>query len=98
MTHNGKKCILCRYLRLARTYSPRSLEEVGPDLEAVLSMVVVFMGWSGGVHNPHLRALLASSLECLLPKDPPHPALAPNPLGTFYRQSLFINHPHASQV
>ncbi|KAL1140342.1 hypothetical protein AAG570_000274 [Ranatra chinensis] len=89
-----------RYLRLAKTYSPQSLEEGGADglLEPLLTALLVLMGSNSRARNPHLRAHLAQCLECLLPRDQDQPSLNPNPLGVFYREKLFLEHPHRAQI
>ncbi|KAK9512148.1 hypothetical protein O3M35_000634 [Rhynocoris fuscipes] len=88
-----------RYMKLAKTYSPQSLESGGLALmEPLLSVLLVFMGSKEHARNPHLRALLAQSLECLLPRDREQPSLNPNPLGVFFREKLFLEHPHRIQI
>ncbi|XP_014284725.1 ubiquitin conjugation factor E4 A [Halyomorpha halys] len=88
------------YLKLVKSYSPQSLEEGGLALmEPLLSLLLVMMGSKRRASNPHLRAELAQSLECLLPRDQGQvPTLDPNPLGVFYRERLFIDHPHKTQI
>lgn len=88
------------YLKLVKTYSIQALEEGGSSLmEPLLSMLLVMMGSKRRASNPHLRAQLAQSLECLLPRDQGQiPSLDPNPLGTFQRETLFKDHPHRDQI
>lgn len=88
------------YLKLVKSYSTQSLEEGGPSLmEPLLSLLLVMMGSKKRASNPHLRAQLAQSLECLLPRDQGQvPSLDPNPLGIFYRERLFVDHPHKDQI
>lgn len=68
-------------------------------MDPLLSVLLVMMGSKKRASNPHLRAQLAQSLECLLPKDQGQViTLDPNPLGVFYREHLFINHPFKEHV
>ncbi|XP_014246421.1 ubiquitin conjugation factor E4 A [Cimex lectularius] len=88
-----------RFMKLAKTYSPQTLEEGGPSLmEPLMSLLLVLMGSKNRARNPHLRAHLAQCLECLLPRDQDEPSLNPNPLGVFYREKLFLEHPHRDQI
>lgn len=49
------------------------------------------------VRNPHLRARLAECLYCLLPNKDEDSSVN-NLLGSYYREMLFLNHPHRKQV
>ncbi|KAJ9594013.1 hypothetical protein L9F63_014573, partial [Diploptera punctata] len=88
------------FLSFVRRFSPRTLEEQGfVFLDPLLTQVLVFMGSPERMRNPHLRARLAECLESLLPHhNEEQPALNPNPLGSFYRESLFKVHPHRKQI
>lgn len=46
---------------------------VGPDLDHLMTLVLIFMGSRKRVMNPHLRAHLAEMLECLLPATEDEP-------------------------
>uniref|UniRef100_A0A146L1T6 Ubiquitin conjugation factor E4 A n=1 Tax=Lygus hesperus TaxID=30085 RepID=A0A146L1T6_LYGHE len=88
-----------RFMKLAETYSPQTLEEGGLALmEPLMSVLLVLMGSKQRARNPHLRAHLAQCLACLLPRDQDQPSLNPNPLGVFYREKLFVEHPHKDQI
>jgi ubiquitin conjugation factor E4 A len=91
---------LVSFLSFIRHFSPRTLEEQGfALLDPLLTQVLVFMGSSERMRNPHLRARMAECLESLLPHhNEEQPALNPNPLGSFYRERLFKAHPHRKQV
>lgn len=88
------------FLSFIRRFSPRTLEEQGFTLlETLLTEVLAFMGSPQRMRNPHLRARMAECLESLLPNhNDEQPALNPNPLGFFYRERLFKEHPHRDQV
>jgi ubiquitin conjugation factor E4 A len=91
---------LASFLSFVRRFSPRTLEEQGfALLDPVLTQILVFMGSSRRMRNPHLRARMAECLESLLPfHNEEQPALNPNPLGSFCRERLFKVHPHRKQV
>ncbi|CAB0002172.1 unnamed protein product [Nesidiocoris tenuis] len=90
---------VCRFMKLAETYCPRTLEEGGSELlEPLLSILLVLMSSKKRARNPHLRAHLAQSLASFLPRDRDQPSLNPNPLGVFYRELLFQQHPHKNQM
>lgn len=85
---------------LVRRWNPRALEEEGLELlEPLLTLILVFMGSNNFVRNPHLRAKLAECLEHLIPnRDEEAPAINPNPLGFFYREKLFQEHPFRAEI
>ncbi|CAH0391008.1 unnamed protein product [Bemisia tabaci] len=91
---------LWSYLMLVRRWNPRALEEEGLELlEPLLTLILVFMGSNNFVRNPHLRAKLAECLEHLIPnRDEEAPAINPNPLGFFYREKLFQEHPFRAEI
>jgi len=87
-----------RYLTLVRRFHSRSLEESGSSLVSeLLNAVLIFMTSNSRVRNPHLRAHLAECLDCLLPHNDEDTALT-NSIGSYYREMLFLNHPHRKQV
>lgn len=49
------------------------------------------------VRNPHLRAHLAECLDCLIPHADEDSSVT-NSIGSYYREMLFLNHPHRKQV
>jgi len=80
-----------------RRYHSRSLEEPGFSLVSeLLNTVLIFMTSNSRVRNPHLRARLAECLDCLLPHKEEDPVT--NSIGSYYRELLFLNHPHRNQV
>ncbi|XP_058813018.1 ubiquitin conjugation factor E4 A [Topomyia yanbarensis] len=95
---NVLKCIpeyimenIVGYLQFSRHYDSQPLRV---DVEAqnnIFTMILVFMGSSERIRNPHLRARLAEGLESLLPKD--------TETGGFcFSAALFSNHPHRLEI
>lgn len=64
-----------------------------PNLECILSLLLVFMSGSMRAHNPHLRAQLAECLECLLPQEK-----GASQLNRLTREQLFLTHPYRAHV
>lgn len=86
------------YLTLVRRFHPRSLEESGSSLvNELLNAILIFMTSNSRVRNPHLRARLAECLYSLLPHTDEDSSVN-NLLGSYYREMLFLNHPHRKQV
>lgn len=79
------------YLQFSRHFDSQPLRV---DIEAqnnIFTMILVFMGSSERIRNPHLRARLAEGLESLLPKD--------SESGGFcFSAALFTNHLHRLQI
>ena len=88
------------FMSFVRRFSPITLEEQGFELlNPLLTQVLVFMGSPERMRNPHLRARLAECLESLLPhNNEEQSVLNPSPMNSFYRESLFKEHPHRMQV
>lgn len=64
------------------------------DLEAqnnIFSMILVFMGSSERIRNPHLRARLAEGLESLLPKESESSRFC-------FSAGIFLNHEHRLEI
>lgn len=81
-----------------RRFHSQSLEEPGFSLVSeLLNAVLIFMPSNGRVRNPHLRARLAECLDCLLPHADEDTSLT-NSVGSYYREMLFLNHPHRKEV
>ena len=87
---------LCEHLLLVRRFNPSHFESSGPKLGSFLMVILCFMDQPGLVRNPHLRARLAESLECLLPSHEVQGQ--PNILGSYQRQALFQDHVHSMRV
>ncbi|GLH02118.1 Ubiquitin conjugation factor E4 A [Gryllus bimaculatus] len=88
------------FLSFVRRFNPRNLEEEGFNfLNPLLTEVLVFMGSPQRMKNPHLRARMAECLESLLPHhNEEQPMLNPNPLGCYFRERLFKEHPFRKQI
>uniref|UniRef100_A0A336LVS4 Ubiquitin conjugation factor E4 A n=1 Tax=Culicoides sonorensis TaxID=179676 RepID=A0A336LVS4_CULSO len=57
---------------------------------AIFTMILIFMGSSKRVRNPHVRARLAEGLESLLPNE--------NKMGFSSSGTLFTHHPHRLEI
>lgn len=79
------------YLQFSRHFDSQPLRV---DVEAqnnIFTMILVFMGSSERIRNPHLRARLAEGLESLLPKE--------SESGGFcFSAALFTNHVHRLEI
>jgi len=87
---------ICEHLLLVRRFNPAHFEQVGPKLGDILMVILCFMDQPGLVRNPHLRARLAESLECLLPGHEVQGQ--PNILGSYQRQAVFSDHQHSMRI
>jgi len=87
---------LCEHLLLVRRFSPAHFEQVGAHLGKILTMILCFMDQPSLLRNPHLRARLAESLECLLPTHEVQGQ--PNNLGSYQRQALFQDHEYSLRI
>ena len=87
---------LCEHLLLVRRFNPAHFEQVGPRLGELLLVILCYMDQPGLVRNPHLRARLAESLECLLPGHEVQGQ--PNILGSYQRQAVFQDHQHSLRI
>ncbi|XP_055586147.1 ubiquitin conjugation factor E4 A [Uranotaenia lowii] len=79
------------YLQFSRHFDSQPLRV---DVEAqnnIFTMILVFMGSSERIRNPHLRARLAEGLESLLPKES-------ESSGFFFSAALFQNHAHRLEI
>uniref|UniRef100_A0A182Y3P4 Ubiquitin conjugation factor E4 A n=1 Tax=Anopheles stephensi TaxID=30069 RepID=A0A182Y3P4_ANOST len=79
------------YLQFSRHFDSRSLRVDVDAQTAIFTMILIFMGSSERIRNPHLRARLAEGLESLLPKDS-------EPAGFSLSATLFTNHPHRLEI
>ncbi|XP_017768300.1 PREDICTED: ubiquitin conjugation factor E4 A [Nicrophorus vespilloides] len=86
------------YLVFLRRFFPNVFEERGfEQMQPILTFIVIFMGSTNYMKNPHLRARLAEGLEALLPFHKEHPP-GYNSLGGFQREMLFKTHEHRLQI
>ena len=69
------------------------------DLEPLMTVILMFMGSSERVKNPHLRAKFAEVLESLMPNQE---VVTPGNMSVMsafdFGSKLFIDHPHVSQL
>lgn len=78
------------YLNFSRHYPPGQFIQMYPSShDAFFKMIVLFMGSSELVKNPHLRAKLAEALEFFLTK---------RSTGGTFLSHVFDNHPDRSNV
>jgi len=87
---------LCEHLLLVKRFNPGHFEQFGPKLGSILMMILCYMDQPFLLRNPHLRARLAESLECLLPGHEVQGQ--PNNLGSYQRQALFQEHKHSLRI
>ena len=87
---------ICEHLLLVKRFNPAHFEQVGPKLGDILMVILCYMDQPGLVRNPHLRARLAESLECLLPGHEVQGQ--PNILGSYQRQGVFSDHQHSMRI
>jgi len=87
---------LCEHLLLVKRFNPGHFEQSGTKLGNILMMILCYMDQPALLRNPHLRARLAESLECLLPSHEVQGM--PNNLGSYQRQALFQDHKHSLRI
>jgi len=87
---------LCEHLLLVKRFNPGHFEQVGTKLGSILMVILCYMDQPCLLKNPHLRARLAESLECLLPSHDVQGQ--PNSLGSYQRQALFQEHRHSLRI
>jgi len=87
---------LCEHLLLVKRFNPGHFEQFGTCLGSILMMILCYMDQPALLRNPHLRARLAESLECLLPSHEVQGQ--PNNLGSYQRQALFQEHKHSLRI
>jgi len=87
---------LCEHLLLVKRFNPGHFEQFGTKLGSILMVILCYMDQPCLLRNPHLRARLAESLECLLPSHEVQGQ--PNSLGSYQRQALFQDHRHSLRI
>eukprot|EP00092_Neocalanus_flemingeri_P008087 GFUD01008727.1.p1 GENE.GFUD01008727.1~~GFUD01008727.1.p1 ORF type:complete len:1041 (+),score=441.41 GFUD01008727.1:59-3181(+) len=87
---------LCEHLLLVKRFNPGHFEQVGTKLGSILMVILCYMDQPFLLRNPHLRARLAESLECLLPSHEVQGQ--PNSLGSYQRQALFQEHKYSLRI
>lgn len=73
-------------------FSKTTLANFSNLLEPIMTLIVVYMGNSSLIQNPHLRARFAEILECLMPQ----PSITPR--GFSGCPELFENHPLCEEL
>jgi len=85
------------HLLLVRRFQPHHFEQAGEErLGSILTGILCFMDQPSMLRNPHLRARLAESLECLLPSHETQGQ--PGMLGSYQRQAIFQDHRHSLRI
>ncbi|XP_053669699.1 ubiquitin conjugation factor E4 A [Anopheles nili] len=79
------------YLQFSRHFDSQALRVDVDAQQAIFTMILIFMGSSERIRNPHLRARLAEGLESLLPKES-------EPAGFSFSAALFTNHAHRLEI
>ncbi|KXJ80153.1 hypothetical protein RP20_CCG026564 [Aedes albopictus] len=77
------------YLQFSRHFDSQPLRVDVDAQNNIFTMILVFMGSSERIRNPHLRARLAEGLESLLPKESE---------GFSFSAALFSNHVHRLEI
>lgn len=81
------------YLTFIKHFSGQSINTDPEAQNSILTMIMIFMGSSERVRNPHLRARLAEGLESLLPhKD------GGRGFSDSWKATLFATHPHRLEI
>lgn len=79
------------YLQFSRHFDSQPLRVDVDAQNNIFTMILVFMGSSERIRNPHLRARLAEGLESLLPKETESG-------GFCFSAALFTNHVHRLEI
>lgn len=72
-----------------KNFNDSALTRASDLLKPLMTTIIIFMGHSSLVQNPHLRARFAEILECLMPHQPTHHRITAF-MGCV---DLFENHP-----
>ncbi|XP_059616667.1 ubiquitin conjugation factor E4 A [Phlebotomus argentipes] len=76
------------FLTFIRIFDAQRTESHPEARNEIFTMILMFMGSSERVKNPHLRARLAEGLECLLPKEN----------QAIFHTNLFHTHQHRLEL
>ncbi|XP_049532096.1 ubiquitin conjugation factor E4 A [Anopheles darlingi] len=79
------------YLQFSRHFESQLLRVHVEAQNSIFTMILIFMGSSERIRNPHLRARMAEGLESLLPKETDRG-------GFSFSAALFTNHPHRLEI
>lgn len=77
-----------------KNFNDTALARASSLLEPLMTTIIIFMGHSSLVQNPHLRARFAEILECLMPHQSTHHRM-PAFVGCVH---LFENHPLVEEL
>ncbi|XP_054167509.1 ubiquitin conjugation factor E4 A-like [Oppia nitens] len=84
---------VCDFIIYVRRFNEEMLALPTIDLRPLMTLIVIFMGSSNRMKNPHLRAKLAEMLEALMPYEgSTHYTMRAN------TQHLFTSHPLKSEL
>lgn len=85
--------IVC-YLTFSRNFESDSYQRDPDSGDSIFTMILIFMGSSERVKNPHLRARLAEGLESLLPKQEERRSS----FRSILHKKLFVDHPNRLEI
>lgn len=89
---------LAEHLLLVKRFCPQHFEQAGEaQLGALLTGILCCIDQPNILRNPHLRARLAESLECLLPTHTTQGGQG-SMLGSYQREALFQDHKHSLRI
>lgn len=82
------------YLTFIRHFESQAIDTDPKAQNALFTLILIFIGDSSRVRNPHLRARLAEALESLIPQSKPGASM----FRTSWKSALFTNHPHRLEI
>lgn len=82
------------YLTFIRHFESQAIDTDPKAQNALFTLILIFVGDSNRVRNPHLRARLAEALESLIPQSKPGASM----FRTSWKSALFTNHPHRFEI
>lgn len=87
-------------ISFVRRFSDKLLSLPTINLEPLMTTIIIFMGSSEKMKNPHSRARLAEVLECLMPRTNDNHPLSPINYSLSYdiTKRLFTEHPLAAEL
>ncbi|KAI1295763.1 Ubiquitin conjugation factor E4 A [Halotydeus destructor] len=82
-----------------RRFSDKTLTLPNLSLEPLMTLIIIFMGCSDKMKNPHSRARLAEVLECLMPRtESEYPGQMNYSSSYDVTKKLFTEHPLADEL
>lgn len=82
------------YLTFIRNFESQTIDTDPKAQNALFTFILIFIGDSTRVRNPHLRARLAEALESLIPQTKPGASI----FRTSWKSALFTSHPHRTEI